>query len=188
MKNIPRILEITVHPFPPGDCSPASPLDDTPRAGRYEEELTQLVRKLVQLADLHWRLGALVIDTETGDAKDTVESADLRKIARSLNSMDEIFKSVGLTVFDRSGQDFNHGLPETVITEEARAGISRDRVLRTIRPTIMWNHQMVQRGEIDIAVPAQPEPPTESTTAQKETVVNSPALAPESFEAQGPTP
>ncbi len=194
--KIPITIDIQTVPFPLAESLQAAPERPESASSGYEEAFSQTVYKLAQLADHHWRIGTLVLDDEADGAKEKLEGADLRKIARSLEAMAEIFESTGLTVFDRTGQDFNHGLPETVITEEAREGISRERVIRTIRPTILWNQQMVQRGEIDIAVPMPSKPAVVESTPQKEVLpagevadapANSPEAAPESTESQSPT-
>jgi hypothetical protein len=64
------------------------------------------------------------------------------------------FDSLGIRIIDRIGESFDAGLPDQVVTEEPREGLTREQIIRTIRPTIMWNQTMVQRGEIDIAVPS----------------------------------
>ena len=58
-------------------------------------------------------------------------------------------KSLGVVTVT-SGQPTS--LPTQIHT--TMEGITKEQVIRTIRPTIMWNQTMMQRGQIDIAVPA----------------------------------
>jgi hypothetical protein len=39
----------------------------------------------------------------------------------------------------------------TVITTQPTAGIAKERVIETIKPTIYWNETIIQTGEVVIA-------------------------------------
>lgn len=116
---------------------------------------TILTKALIANANQAWRIATTALDTETGEPKEELRTQDIRKIAKAVESLMEIFEGIGLRIIDRVGKPFDAGLPDQVVTEEPREGITKDQVIRTIRPTIVWNGTMVQRGEIDIAVPAK---------------------------------
>jgi hypothetical protein len=44
-------------------------------------------------------------------------------------------------------------MPLTVITTQPTAGIAKERVIETIKPTIYWNETIIQTGEVVIATP-----------------------------------
>lgn len=115
---------------------------------------TFLKKALLANANQAWRIASAVIDPETGESKEELRPQDIRKIAKAVESLMETFEDLGLRIIDRLGEPFNAGLPDQVVTEEPREGITREQIIRTIRPTIVWNGTMVQRGEVDIAVPA----------------------------------
>ena len=117
------------------------------------DNVTMLSKALVTIANQAWRISSAVIDSESKDPKHELTTQDLKKIGHALDGMMETLASLGIKVVDRLGEPFDAGLPDQVVTEEIRAGISREQIIRTIRPTIIWNQTMVQRGEIDIAVP-----------------------------------
>jgi hypothetical protein len=110
-------------------------------------------KALLQITGQLWRQGTILIDSESGEPKNELSPQDIRKLSHALETMRELIKNLGIRVIDRCNEDFHPGLPDTVVTEETHEGISKERIIRTIRPTIMWGQTMVQRGEIDIAVP-----------------------------------
>jgi len=155
MSTLPSHIKIVVHPYPSADelLQQVGPVPTSASSGEASLDITVIRSQICPLADQLWRLQAVIFEGENRDVKDGLNGAEARKLARSLEAMEAIMQSIGVRVIDRCDQDWDAGLPETVITEEPVEGISRERIVRTIRPTIMWNQTMVQRGEIDIAVP-----------------------------------
>ena len=122
-------------------------------AGANPDELMALRRALVVVAHQAWRMGCVAIDAETKEPKEALSTLEIKRIASALENLAEILGELEIKTMDRVGEPFNAGLPEQVVTEEPQSGISQERIIRTIRPTILWKQTMVQRGEIDIAVP-----------------------------------
>ncbi len=109
-------------------------------------------KALISLTNDCWRAEGLVMDPETGEVKETL-TTELKRLGSTLERMKETLAELGINVIDRTGEAFNPGLPDQVITEEPKVGISTEQITRTIKPTIIWQQTMVQRGEIEIAVP-----------------------------------
>jgi len=112
------------------------------------------MKALIVIANQSWRMCSALIDVETKEPKENLAPQEIRKISNALDTIRECIHGLGIKVIDRIGESFDPGLPDQVVTEEPQEGISKERIIRTFRPTIMWNQTMVQRGEIDIAVPA----------------------------------
>lgn len=158
----PNKIDLTVVEFP----SPADIVStlgkilssDTPPEKQSDsvnsDNVTMLSKALVTIANQAWRMSCAAIDSESKESKHELTTQDLKKIGNALDGMIETLTSLGIKVVDRLGESFDAGLPDQVVTEEIREGISKEQIIRTIRPTIMWNQTMVQRGEIDIAVPS----------------------------------
>jgi hypothetical protein len=128
-----------------------------PEPGRSSESSSTadaIFRKTI-IANVNqaWRISSAVIDPESKEIRDELKPQEIRKIAKAIESLMEAFQGLGIRVIDRLGEPFNPGLPDQVVTEEPREGLTREQIIRTIRPTIVWNETMVQRGEVDIAVP-----------------------------------
>jgi hypothetical protein len=113
-----------------------------------------LQKALVENANQVWRILTAVFDSESKEIKELISPQEIKKVANAIEKLIATFDSLGIRIIDRLGESFNAGLPDQVVTEEPREGLTREQIIRTIRPTIMWNQTMVQRGEIDIAVPS----------------------------------
>ncbi|QIF00982.1 hypothetical protein [Roseimicrobium sp. ORNL1] len=156
--KLPKTLEIPHVPFPTAEQMAGNAQETSPAKTEFSLEFIkrqeEMMKSWIHITNQIWRLGTVVLDSDSGEAKTEFSSQDIRKVANSLHTIQETIGSLGIRVIDRRNQEFDAGLPEQVVTEEAQEGITKERVIRTIRPTIMWHQTMVQRGEIDIAVPA----------------------------------
>jgi hypothetical protein len=132
----------------PKPTSTTAPERHTPDA------IHETSKALILIAGQAWRLKTAMNDPESGEMKTELSAQEMRKVANVFEAINQAIEELGIRVIDRCNQDFHPGLPDQVVTEEPRAGISKEQIIRTIRPTIMWHQTMVQRGEIDIAVPA----------------------------------
>ncbi len=113
------------------------------------------MKALIEVANQSWRIDAALTDGDTKEPKAALSTQDIKKLSKALETICECTQGLGIRVIDRCNEDFHPGLPDQVVTEEPREAISKERIIRTIRPTIMWHQTMVQRGEIDIAVPVK---------------------------------
>lgn len=117
------------------------------------EQVATLSAALVAIANQSWRIANAVVDKDSKEPKEELKAQEIKKMNKALESIDETLGGLGIKLMDRLGEPFDAGLPDQVISEEPREGIFKEHIIRTIRPTIMWHQTMVQRGEIDIAVP-----------------------------------
>jgi hypothetical protein len=151
----PSHIDVVVHPYPSvgGLLQQEGSIPTSVSNHEVSGDVIGIKAQICPLADQLWRLQEVIFEGETREVKDGLNGTEVRKLARSLDAMEAIIQSIGVRVIDRCDQDWDAGLPETVITEEPMEGITKERIIRTIRPTIMWGQTMVQRGEIDVAVP-----------------------------------
>jgi hypothetical protein len=122
-------------------------------------------RAFCDIAIHAWRAERRMKDRVSGEVKEE-HKATHRSVAGILESL----KGLGYELRDREGEGYDYGMPEKVVAAEKRAGLSRELVAETIRPSILLHGQLVWPGEIVIAVPeASPPndepPPTPETTA-----------------------
>ena len=157
----PKKLDITKFEFPNAadladktqNSSACRPTIMRQEPSAYAAEVTMLSKALVAVANQTWRIAGAVIDPDSKEPKSELSTQEIKKVGNAFDSIKETLGELGLKIIDRFGEPFNTGLPEQVVTEEPREGISKEQIIRTIRPTIMWHQTMVQRGEIDIVVP-----------------------------------
>ena len=79
---------------------------------------------------------------------------EMRRVYRHIEAMFDAFQQMGLQVRDHIGEEFDYGLPLTVLTTQPTPGLAKERVIETIKPTIYWHETMIQAGEVVIATPA----------------------------------
>ncbi|HSI86337.1 MAG: hypothetical protein ACAI35_13140 [Candidatus Methylacidiphilales bacterium] len=99
-----------------------------------------------------WRIKSRMMDTVSKEAKEELTKEDVRKINRYLESIYDTFEQLGISVIDRTGEYFDYGLPEKVVTAKPQEGINKEIVIETLRPTITWGGNMFP-GEVEIATP-----------------------------------
>ena len=159
--KLPEKLDITISPLPSAvelanDLSGV--FSSSQRSDRSADSASStdiiLQKALVENANQVWRILTAVIDSESKEIKVLISPQEIKKVANAIEKFIATFDSLGIRIIDRLGESFNAGLPDQVVTEEPREGLTKEQIIRTIRPTIMWNQTMVQRGEIDIAVPS----------------------------------
>ena len=159
--KLPEKLDITISPLPSAvelanDLSGV--FSSSQRSDRSADSASStdivLQKALVENANQVWRILTAVIDSESKEIKVLISPQEIKKVANAIEKFIATFDSLGIRIIDRLGESFNAGLPDQVVTEEPREGLTKEQIIRTIRPTIRWNQTMVQRGEIDIAVPS----------------------------------
>jgi hypothetical protein len=157
----PKNIDISIIP-PPSATDLANDIiktvtpESASLAGESESqsaEVSMLSKALITIANQSWRISNAVIDPDSKEPKEKLSPRDIKKMNMALESMTTTIKELGIDLKDRLGEPFDVGLPYEVMTELPQNGISKERVINTIEPTISWNHTMVQRGKIDIAVP-----------------------------------
>ena len=159
--KIPKELQVPYIPLPSAAeimSQADSVLSGTPPTASFDQssglgDVSALSKALIAVAGQAWRQETALTDPELGEPKLELSTQEIRKLANALDAIKQAIEELGIRVKDRCNEDFHAGLPDQVITEEPREGISKERIIRTIRPTIFWHQTMVQRGEIDIAVP-----------------------------------
>ncbi len=112
------------------------------------------VKAMVTIATTVWRLKSRIFDPATGEPRDEIPKEDIRKLARYVDSLFDTFSSIGLDIKDRTGESFDYGLIEKVISSVPQQGLKIEMIIETVRPTIRWNETTIQEGEVIIATPA----------------------------------
>jgi hypothetical protein len=114
-----------------------------------------VAKALIATATNVWRIRSRISDSSTHELKEEITKDDLRKLSRYVDSIIESFAGVGIEIKDRTGEAFDYGLPEKVVTAEPQAGLTKEIIVETIRPTIYWKNQIAQQGEVVIATPLE---------------------------------
>jgi len=131
----------------------------------YRSRKTSLTPESVPLKDLIvlfsssgtnlWRLRKKMVDSGTGQPLEA-----MRRIYRHVESMWDAFGESGIKIQDHDGEAVPEGgiYALNVIAFQPTAGLQRQQVIETIKPTIYYNERMIQRGEVIVGTPALAEP------------------------------
>ncbi len=79
---------------------------------------------------------------------------EMKKISRSIDGIFESLAALDIEVKDHTGQPFDYGLPLKVVTTQPTAGIAKEQVIETLKPTIYWRQRIIQTGEVVLATPS----------------------------------
>lgn len=120
--------------------------------------LARMAQKLAALTTAIWKMQRRVLDQNTGEARESLDASDTRKLTRDVESMLGTLADMGIVIRDRTGQSFDYGMPEKVVDAKVAPGITKERVVETLKPTITWStdywkHTMIQKGEVIIQTP-----------------------------------
>jgi hypothetical protein len=116
---------------------------------------TNVVKAMADIATNIWKAKAKMLDGDSGEVRN-----EMKRVYRHIESVLESLNEVGLEVKDHTGDGFDYGLPLKVVTTQPTQGITRESVIETIKPTIYWEQQIIQMGEVVIATPASTETKT----------------------------
>jgi hypothetical protein len=118
--------------------------------------LEALGKSLIELATNAWRIRTRLTDPASREPREDINKEDIKKLHRFLEAIFTALNEVGLEVKDRTGEIFDYGLPEQVVSAQPQLGLTKELIIETIRPTIYWNSQIAQQGEVVIGTPPSP--------------------------------
>jgi hypothetical protein len=127
-------------------------------AGQHQREPR---RTEPSVADAHEKALASIA-TNTWKAKSRLKGADsvqgssvLKRINGDIERIwNVLIEDLGLEIKDHTGKDYDYGMALKVVTTQPTAGINKERVTETIKPTIYWKNKIIQIGEVVVATPA----------------------------------
>lgn len=104
---------------------------------------------LASIATHAWKARTRMRDAVSGEVLE-----EMKKISRSIDGIFESLAALDIEVKDHTGQPFDYGLPLKVVTTQPTAGIAKEQVIETLKPTIYWRQRIIQTGEVVLATPS----------------------------------
>ena len=147
MKNIRNVFRIGE-----ADRTDTGTVIGTPLPSTREEHLRFEIRStlIVDLANVAWALQRKSCDPVTNERKE-----EFRPIARHIDQLSEYLEEFGVKIQNHTNEPFDSGQSLEVIAFQPTAGISRDVVVETIRPTVYLKGIRIQIGQVVVATPEQ---------------------------------
>jgi hypothetical protein len=121
----------------------------------------EMRRFLGEVATNIWRLRQKMLD---GATRQPLEPT--RRLYRHVESIWDAFGEQGIEICDHTGQVVPQGgvYGLRILACQPTAGIGREVVLETIKPTVRLRQQVIQMGEVILAVPENTQNETGQTT------------------------
>ena len=107
-------------------------------------------KALVEIALNSWRLKRRMEDPETHEP---IEGMGL--YYRHVDAIQKGLDSLGLTIKDPTNETY--GAQQKAIAFEPTPGIQKETVVKTIKPTIQFRGQLLERGEVIVGTPMSQE-------------------------------
>ncbi len=149
---------------PPEDRSeePGGPGGSSPSANTTPDALerAQLERLLAEVGTQLWRMRRQMVEPGTDRAQEP-----MRRPFRHLSGLQDTLCDAGLETIDHTGQTYDPGMSLTVVACEQRAGLDREQIAETLRPTVVLQGRRIQVGEVILAIP-QDSSPDEATPTE----------------------
>lgn len=126
----------------------SQPLSVTNVEAPRDEPAQPSMAFLADVATGLWRIKARMVEPGTGHPKE-----EMRRPFRHLESTWDALEDAGLRIQDHTGELFDYGSSIKVIAIEPTAGLTREQVIDTLRPTIYFRDERIQTGEVIVGAP-----------------------------------
>lgn len=80
---------------------------------------------------------------------------EMRRAFRHLESVWDALAQAGIEIHDYNDRPFDEGLSLKVIAYQPTAGLARQRIIETIKPSIYASSEMIQLGEVIVGTPEE---------------------------------
>lgn len=104
-------------------------------------------KKIAEVCTNLWRLRKGI------DANDGGNAASMRRMERYLDSVWQNLMELGYVIVDHTGEPYREGMVLSVLTYEPTPGITTEKVIETIKPSIFYRDLQIQIGEVIVGVP-----------------------------------
>lgn len=125
---------------------------DTTVQQSAEVDSAQLNQFYARLATGLWRIRQKMVKPGTNEPL-----TEVRIAFRHLDSTWNLLIEQGIEIKDFTNQPFNLGMMLNVISREPTAGLKREMIIETIKPTVFLKGEPIQIGDVVVGTPAGDE-------------------------------
>lgn len=119
---------------------------DKPQAQKPAQ--TNLARTLAEVGTGVWRLRQKMLQPGTSQP-----SEEMRRTFRHVEAMWDALKRAKVEIIDHTNTPYDPGLSISVLAFQPQPGLTREMVVETIKPTIYFDQERIQMGEVLIGTP-----------------------------------
>ena len=110
-----------------------------------------------ELLDMAVDVGTLVWRIQQRLSAASELPTELRRVSRDLESTWDALTQRGIEIKDHTGQDYAPGMALRVITSQPVAGLTRQQIIETLKPTIYHRDRIIQMADVIVGVPEETE-------------------------------
>jgi hypothetical protein len=81
------------------------------------------------------------------------ESGELARFRRDLEALADRLSAAGVEILDHTGEPYEPGKSLRVLTFQPTPGLERETIGETVKPTVYYQGQWLQMGEVIVATP-----------------------------------
>jgi hypothetical protein len=139
---------------------PAWPLELAPALDAIARDLAALggeeagavdMDLLASVATRLWRMRSKMTEPGTDQPAEP-----MRGVWRDMESVWDQLAQAGLEVIDHTGEPFDSGLSLKVLAFQPTAGLKKEKILETLKPTVYFRKRHIQIGEVIVGRPESP--------------------------------
>ena len=124
-------------------------------------ELPKLIALLADVATGIWRIKNKFSDVDIDGLPD-----EIKKAHRHHESICDMLKNAKVEIRDHTGEKFPQGNPALkVIAFQPTPSVQYEVIAETIKPTIYYNGELIQMGQVIVEIPQSTEPNEKLTNA-----------------------
>jgi hypothetical protein len=110
----------------------------------------QTQKSYAAIATAAWKAQKRILDQDTGEPKEGLEL-----IYRDIQRILQALKEDNVSIKDCVGETYDVGLIMQALEFEPTPGINREIIKETIRPTVIFQNLVLQRGEVIVGTPIE---------------------------------
>jgi hypothetical protein len=109
---------------------------------------SSVVRVLTHIATNAWRARIKMVNPDTGEPRE-----DVKRLYRHIEAILDALQQIDIEIIDFIGKAYDTGMALKVISFEQTAGLSKEEIKETLRPSVLWQGQLIQMGEVIVGTP-----------------------------------
>lgn len=134
----------------PGKAEEAGKASLETREPLPSDQSKAMLKGMAAVATNAWKAKSKMMEETSGEVRD-----EMKRVYRHVEGILEALREMGVEIKDHTGDAFDYGLPLKVVTTQPTTGLTKEKIIETIKPTVYWQKHIIQMGEVVIATPAQ---------------------------------
>jgi hypothetical protein len=138
---------------PPRESDPPAPVSTPAPSAPPSPGVDVLMKPIADVSTGLWRLRQQMLEPGTDRPRD-----EMRRSFRHLVSTLDALSDAGIRIQDHTNDPFRLGLSLKVLAYQPVEGLTKEKIIETIRPSIYYKDKRIQMGEVVVGTPEEDSP------------------------------